>query len=228
MDDSIKEAFLEYAETDYFLQKVEEAKKIISNATKKYRTYVAFSGGKDSLVCLHIALQKQKDIMVLHWDYGRYYMPETFLDEIKAAARTIGATNFRIYSSKKYDELKRNADNVWGKEFFKNVVPQLRKEGFGAVIVGLRKEESIARRNTVSKGRAIGGIKEIYPVGDWSYRDIWAYILKNKLPYHSTYDKYGPVVGWDKIRFVTFFDPQFDFLGNPNIDGVLNWRWKNE
>jgi 3'-phosphoadenosine 5'-phosphosulfate sulfotransferase (PAPS reductase)/FAD synthetase len=68
---------------------------------------------------------------------------------------------------------------------------------------------------------------ELYPLRDWSAKDVWAYILSQGLPYLSTYDLYGPVVGWEKVRMVTFFDPEFDHLGNRNLDGVLMWKFKN-
>ena len=43
-----------------------------------------------------------------------------------------------------------------------------------------------------------------------------------------TYDKYVAVLGWDRARFVTFFDKEFEHLGSINVDGVLMWRWRNE
>lgn len=50
--------------------------------------YVAFSGGKDSLVCLHIALQVEPDVPVVFFDSGLEF-PETYtyIAELAAAWR---------------------------------------------------------------------------------------------------------------------------------------------
>ena len=51
-----------------------------------------------------------------------------------------------------------------------------------------------------------------YPILNWTYVDVWAYIISNNLPYHSTYDLQGEYMGWDEVRFVTFNDPEFEQL----------------
>ncbi len=52
--------------------------------------------------------------------------------------------------------------------------------------------------------------------------------FSHSLPYASIYDIYAPVVGWDKVRLTTFFDPEFDKLGASNLDGALMWRFKHQ
>jgi len=226
MDNYLREAFLDYSKSKEFAKKLKKAEGITQKAIKNYKTYVSYSGGKDSTVVLHLAISFKPDILVIHWDYGSF-MPRKYFEELVENAKAIGAVNLKIYTSDTYKKLGRKALNVWGKEFFKRVAPQLKEKGYKAVLLGLRKEESPTRKRTVEKGRAIAGIKEFYPIGDWSYRDVWAYILSHNLPYHSTYDIYGPIIGWDKVRFVTFFDPQFEKFGTPYIDGVLSWKFRN-
>jgi hypothetical protein len=34
-------------------------------------------------------------------------------------------------------------------------------------------------------------------------------------------------MGWEKVRFVTFFDKEFEKYGSPKLDSLLAWRWKH-
>jgi 3'-phosphoadenosine 5'-phosphosulfate sulfotransferase (PAPS reductase)/FAD synthetase len=69
--------------------------------------------------------------------------------------------------------------------------------------------------------------REFWPLQDWTYMDVWAYIISNNLSYPSVYDKYAELDGWDKVRFHSFFDPSMDKFGRSNVDGVLLWKFKN-
>lgn len=239
MNNAWRETFLIHSRTTEFHKKVYEADEIIACALRKHqKPYVAFSGGKDSTCVLHLVLQQRPDTMVLHWDYGRYYIPRPIHTEIVANAKKIfdmspsgggkgEEIRLRIETSEKYDQLGKNARNVIGTEMIEKLIPQLIKEGYDAVFVGLRAQESIKRKLRIKAGRALSAIPEIWPVQSWSWLDVWAYIVSNNIPYLSYYDRYGPVVGWDKARFTTLFDPEFDKLGASNVDGVLSWRFRN-
>jgi len=217
----MKQIFIKWAKTEEYRYKVKQAKKIIEEVIKEYKPYIAFSGGKDSTCLLHLVLQFDPDILVWHWDYGKY-MPREFEKEIIENVRKIGAKNLRVDTSMAY----KWKDKVFYKTFFGKIQKELAKE-YDAVFVGLRKEESIHRRERIKVQRSLGIIKEFWPLQDWSWRDVWAYIFSNNLPYHSAYDKYIPLLGWNNTRFATFFDPEFDTFGASNIDGLLLWGWKN-
>lgn len=219
----MKDIIQAWAKTREFKKKLEKAEEIIRDALKRSKKpYIAFSGGKDSTCLLHLVLKQKPDILVWHWDYGKY-MPREFEKEIIRNAKIIGAKNIRIDTSKAY----RYKEKVFYRVFFGRVLPSLKAEGYDGVFVGLRKQESISRRERIKAKRTIGTIQEYWPLQDWDWKDVWAYIFDNNLPYHSAYDIYAPIIGWDKVRFATFFDPEFDFLGNSNLDGMLLWRWKN-
>jgi hypothetical protein len=49
----------------------------------------------------------------------------------------------------------------------------------------------------------------------------------NNVPYHSHYDRYGPLLGYDKARFATFYDSEMDRFGAGNVDGVLMPHFKH-
>ncbi len=218
-----------WADTKAFKLKELEANHIIENALMEHKKpYVAYSGGKDSSCMLHLVLRHRPDIMVLHWDYGPYYIPDWLKKEFIENAKKMGAKNLRIETSKDYLSLKRNAINVLGREYMGKLIPSLAKDGYDLCFVGLRREESLKRRRRIDAKKSITEIPECWPLANWSWKDVWAYIFANNIPYASIYDLYAPVVGWNRARLVTFFDPEFNHLGTSNLDGVLMWRFKNK
>ena len=221
----IKNALRNWVNTKEFKNKLKGTNEVISEALHSCKkSYIAFSGGKDSTVMLNLVLQIKPGCMVFHWDYGKF-MPRQIEREIIRNMKKLGAINYMVRTSKKYRY--KNSNKVWYKEFFGKITSELIQEGYDLVFVGLRREESLRRKRRIDKNISLTSIKECWPIADWGWKDIWAYIFSNGLPYASAYDKYCPVLGWDKARFTTFFDPEFDKFGSPNIDGVLMWRFRN-
>lgn len=221
-----KEALRKWAEMEEHKTRVKEAQNTIRQALCECKKpYVAFSGGKDSTCVLHLVLQQCPAVTVFHWDYGPYLMPREIERETLEIARRLGTKELVIETSPQYRS--RQDTGIWYKEFFGRVTKDLLEKGHDLVFVGIRKEESVSRRLRIQAGRSLTRIKECWPIQNWSWKDVWAYLLSNNVPYHSVYDKYAPVVGWDKARFVTFFDPEFDKFGSPNLDGILMWRHRH-
>lgn len=227
MDKKWRETFLAYSTLDECKKKVTKTQEAIRHVIAEYnQPYVAFSGGKDSTCIAHMCIQINPDIMIFHWDYGRYYIPRDIHAEIINNVRKMGAKNIRIETSPLYDKLGRKAINVLGREMIEKLIPKLKTEGYDACLVGLRAEESLKRKRRIKSNRSLSAIKEFFPIADWTWMDVWAYIVSHDIPYLSLYDRYAPVLGWDKARFTTLFDPEFDKLGASNIDGVLSWRYR--
>ncbi|MCD7875736.1 MAG: phosphoadenosine phosphosulfate reductase family protein [Cloacibacillus porcorum] len=64
-------------------------------------------------------------------------------------------------------------------------------------LIGLRAEESLNRFRTVIKNpgykdwkwtTAGGGVVKAYPLYDWTFEDVWIYIVKNNVMYNRIYD----------------------------------------
>ncbi|MCX8029679.1 MAG: phosphoadenylyl-sulfate reductase [Brevinematales bacterium] len=64
-------------------------------------------------------------------------------------------------------------------------------EGLNAWITGLRREQSITRKDIkkVEIDDIHNGIYKINPIADWSEVMVWNYIKEKKLPYNTLYDK---------------------------------------
>jgi len=64
------------------------------------------------------------------------------------------------------------------------------------VLLGVRKSESLNRRNRsiYEESRRTKGKWFVNPILDWTDDDVWTYIRKRKLPYCSLYDE-----GWKRL-----------------------------
>lgn len=222
------ETFRAWAATREHQRQIEGARRIIAQGVPA-NPYVAYSGGKDSTVMAHLVLEQAPDSMCLHWDYGPYFIPRMVHQEIMANLRGLGATNIRVETSSEYERLGYQARNVMGREYLGKLVPRLAAEGYHSVFVGLRKEESGKRRRRIAQGKSLTAHqREHWPIADWGWMDVWAYIVSHDLPYLSLYDARAELVGYDQARFTTLFDPEFDHVSARVIDQVLHWRLRGE
>ncbi|MFA5635136.1 MAG: phosphoadenosine phosphosulfate reductase family protein [Anaerovoracaceae bacterium] len=214
----------------------EDHVRVLMNATRRIddalstaaRPYVAFSGGKDSTAMLHLVLQRRPGVVVWHWDYGPAFVPREYETQIVANAYALGAAQVETDTSAEYARLGRDADNVWGHEFFARVAPSLVARGFDLAFVGLRAEEGCGRRRRIATQDYAGPMNECWPLQDWRWLDVWAYIVSNSLPYLAHYDDVAGLVGYEKSRFSTLFDKQFLHLGTEQVDNVVHWRHRND
>lgn len=217
-----------HSRTEPYRTKVEEANQIIKSVQGK--AYVAFSGGKDSLCVLHLISKINKNVLIFHWDPGRLAVPLQIEQQIRRTIYDLGFKNVMFSTSQKYNErVKKGKGGTFYKALFANIIPRLAEQGYNYCFLGLRKEESSQRRIRIKNNINLSQIKEIYPIQNWSWLDVWSYIISNKIPYLSFYDIYGEVIGYDKVRFGGFYysELQEDKFGRPNIDGVLMWRFRN-
>lgn len=229
MEREWREYFIAWSRTEEYGRKVEEAKRIIREALSRFeKPYIAYSGGKDSTALMHLVLREDENVTVVHWDYGRYYIPRNLHEEIVDIAKKCGAKNILILTSPLYEKLGRRARNVIGRHFIGLEIPKLIKQGYDCAFLGLRAEESVKRRIRTENfyERDPRGIVNVFPLRNFTWRDVWAYIVSNDVPYlRSFYDKYCRLLGYDKARFVTLFDPEFDVFGATNVDKFLMWKY---
>ena len=227
MDAKWRKYFEKWSKTWSYRMKVKEARDVIKEALEQFsKPYVAYSGGKDSTALMHLVL-RQKQVTVIHWDYGRYYIPRPLHEEILEIAKKCGAKDLKVLTSSLYEKLGRKAQGVLGRHFIGVEIPKLIEKGYDCSFIGLRAEESVKRRLRTEGYYEYDkrGITNVFPLRSWTWRDIWAYLISNDVPYLSFYDAYGELLGYDKTRFVTLFDSEFDCFGSTNVDKFLMWKF---
>lgn len=223
-----RETFLMHSEQEDYQAKIAKALEIVQAALdSSKKPYVAYSGGKDSLVLADMVLRACPNVLIWHFWFGPYYFPDELEYEVLSAVRSFGATNIKVDTSEKYCR-GRTPKNIFFPELHGKIIPQMVTDGYDLSFVGLRKEESSRRKAKASKPiRWTGKMLECYPLADLTARDIWTYIVTRKLPYCSHYDRYGALLGIEHVRMSTFFDPEFDKFGASNLDSLLMPEFKH-
>lgn len=192
-----------------FRAKVRSAETIVARAcTSATSWYVAFSGGKDSLVVLDL-VRRQHPHVIVNWsdDELEYDEQPQYIIDLAAAWHldlrvTLGHAEhggwFRPWRSEPYWR-----DPVPGALWIgERIETWSARQGWGGSFVGLRKQEASHRRwYLTAKGRLhatatagqYSGQWRCNPLANWSVDDVWAYIANRTLPYNPVYDRLAAI-----------------------------------
>lgn len=149
-------------------------------------TYVSVSWGKDSTVLAHLVLSIDNNVPLVHWSSEQEKHISNF-----DVVRDDFLTRFGgKYIDVKDDDLMsgklRNAGKEWSLS-----------NGYDGVFIGLTKEESKARKYTLSMADKnniftyTDGFRRSCPLADWTVEDITAYVAANELKMLNLYERYG-------------------------------------
>lgn len=222
MDAYTRAGFMAWSNARQFKDLVLETTRQIETLAAGHVVSVAVSGGKDSLVLLALTLEACPRAHAWHWDYG-IYMPRPIEQEVLG----ILYDHFKLGARLHVDaRTTRDPNATRGyKAFFAALSSYLVARGITMNLVGLRAEESCARKRRCKHPVEVSGnVTTAFPLAGWRWRDVWAFLVSRGIPYPSTYDARAPLVGWDKARFVTFFDPEFEHLGGMVQDKFQFWK----
>lgn len=158
---------------------------------------VSSSFGAQSAVMLHLVTRQQPDIPVVLIDTG-YLFPETyrFIDELTDRL----ALNLKVFQpeiSNAWQEArygKRWEQDLRGLEDYNqnNKVEPMQRAieelNVGTWFSGLRRNQSIDRAK-IPFIESSGDRFKVYPIADWTDKDVFNYLQEHKLPYHPLWEK---------------------------------------
>lgn len=175
-----------HAQTSNFKYQISQAEKIIARALElEVVPHVALSGGKDSTVVFEMVKQRKPDITAV-WSDDKWFLPETLEYIQQLQARGDDVRKIRT-NAKHTDWFKISGD--WD-----GIQDYARQHSFGLTFLGLRQEESTERKIHLRKQGALFFAKSdqlwhCNPIHNWTWRDVWAYIVSRELDYNHAYDK---------------------------------------
>lgn len=220
-----------HADTDEYRRRIEQAADWVHKAFHRFENPVLnYSGGKDSLVLLHLTAHRcgYDVVPVFHFDNGLLQIPGV-TRFVRASVARIGG-NLIVASSEKANSEEMVTEEghgyagFWGQHHY-----FAEQNGWDARLLGIRAAESNKRRDRFDTEEGRLPVSEetpiaVAPIHQLKTRDVWAYIVANDLEYHEIYDKGAALYGSieDRAnRLVTLYDSEFDCLGSQEISQHL-------
>lgn len=176
-----------------------------------------FSGGKDSIVCFHLARKAFAPAKIpfplVHVDTGHNFEETiTFRDELAKkynAQLIVGSVQQSIDEGRAVEEKGFNASRNVLQTI--TLLETIEKYKFDALVGGARRDEEKARAkerffshrdefgqwdpknqrpelwNLFNGKKAIGEHFRVFPISNWTEMDVWQYILQEKIEIPSIY-----------------------------------------
>lgn len=180
----------------------------IEHHLERYDGYLPFSGGKDSLVVLHLALQVDPNVPVAFFNSGTEF-PQT-LDYLEQLAE-LWDLNLTIYNARipllnyldatggwAYDREIITTDFTLRDNLIEEPASRAHHDHGPGELWGVRAAESHSRTMAYRKARAAGdapgqirrddGTVAYCPIWDWSTDQVWAYIHTHQVPTNPVYE----------------------------------------
>ena len=170
---------------------------------------IAFSGGKDSSIVLHLVRQQVPDTLAFFGD-EEWRLPET--EALIAATPNVTRTALRDAHAEWFTAWENTRPDpeqaLWiepGKyDEFNYERELLHLDG---KFLGLRADESRARGLHLKRHGALHFCQahelwECSPIASWTVEDVWGYLLARAVPYNRAYDKLcelGVPLEWQRI-----------------------------
>lgn len=199
-----------YSRLDAHRRRIDESLRVIERGLSQMTSpYISMSFGKDSIAMSHLIWSHYPKIPMMYVNCGKYdEWPDTervkkaFLSLfpgcafIELSAPSIWefykSVGFYIQDEETTKET-RQAQRNYAASLGATLDAAAQQRGFDGSFIGLRRDESNNRtRLFIMRGNLYfaktRGEWACHPLEKWSSKDVWAYIVKNSLPYNELYD----------------------------------------
>lgn len=167
------------------------------------------SFGAQAAVMLHLLVQQRPDIPVVLTDTG-YFFPETYqfidtlVDRLKLNLKVYRDELSPAWQEARYGKLwEQGLEGIEKYNRMNKVVPMqnaLADLQAKSWFAGLRRSQS-DQRETLPVVQRLDKQFKIYPIIDWSNKDIHYYLKEHDLPYHPLWEQgYVSIGDWHTTR----------------------------
>jgi phosphoadenosine phosphosulfate reductase len=190
---------LDYANRKAYIERLAEQsrREVADMLSRCQNPYLAFSGGKDSVLMLHLVRQVTGGTAVpaIWEDEWETRHTHDILDYIE---REWGTRLIRVRSATDPEFFRRyGVHSVLNQAVrIDHTVPSWLDyrtiSDFDGFFVGMRKDESTKRMYALQKAtRHLKTFEMVRcaPIADWTYRDVWAYTAHHNLPINGRYPR---------------------------------------
>jgi phosphoadenosine phosphosulfate reductase len=166
--------------------RIDEAIRLLREHEPEEGYYLAFSGGKDSIIIFDLA-KKAGVKFDAHYSMTTIDPPEV-MHFIRENYPTVVWEHPMLSFFKLIEKEKMLPTRKI--RFCCRALKEIGGKG-RVVITGIRKAESVSRRkrHEFEESRGVKGKFFLNPILEWSTGDVWDYIRENKLKYCSLYDQ---------------------------------------
>ncbi|QCC57256.1 phosphoadenosine phosphosulfate reductase family protein [Natrinema thermotolerans] len=224
--------FQRHAGRDTYQRRLERATEWVHDLFDRFDAPVLnYSGGKDSLVLLHLVTQRcgYDDVAVYHFDNGLLNVPGVGAFVRESVDRHGGNLYYRSSEKAQSEDMLLEEGHGYN-GFWGHHARLWNREDWDCRLLGIRAAESRDRRDRFDSDGQRPPIRyderftAAAPIHHLSTQDVWAYIVANDLEYHSIYDDQGEL--YDGIdardnRLVTIYDHEFDSRGSLEVSQWL-------
>jgi phosphoadenosine phosphosulfate reductase len=186
-----------------YTRNIERSLRVIEEALKEESaSYVSWSGGKDSTVLLDLVRKINPNIPIVHVRTDIEYPDckewvDKFIQEQGLNVTILeppSAWQVLIEEGGPFGQVNVATSRIDKECFFDPIAKENEAKHYKQVFLGLRAEESNARRmNALSRGtRYYNKSRKLWttlPLAWWTARDIFAYHVVNDLPWEPIYDR---------------------------------------
>jgi len=164
-------------------------------------TFACSFGGPSGMVLLDMIAQIDPTVEVFYLDTD-FLFPETYATRDKVIERY--GIEPVAYKSKltPEEQAAEYGDALWNRDpdlccDLRKVEPNARAlEGKRAWISGIRRDQGESRGDApIAQWDEKFGLMKVLPLVNWLEADVWAYIVKNDVPYNPLHDQNYPSIG---------------------------------
>lgn len=176
-----------------------DAKELIKESYKIFQPKIiaSTSFGATSGVIIDLINKLKLPIKIVYVNTG-FFFKETleYIETLKKLYEKIEFVEINASENKetflnKYGEdiFKKNPDLCCRERKVKPFYEYLKKNDIKAWISGIRKDQTEHRKNLERLELLESGLVKIYPILNWTSKDVHNYMEKNNIPFHPLYKK---------------------------------------